>query len=358
MNFFGNEIKRLQGLELKNESLRVLSDIASQVAHDIRSPLSALSMVTNSLTDIPEEKRLLIRNATQRINDIANDLLYKSKKSNKNIIESEISDGHFKSEVILIPALVDSLISEKRIQFRDQINITIDTDFSNSFGAFAVGDSKEIMRILSNLINNSVEAFESNIGRVKVTIEILNNKIALIVSDNGKGIPPEVLNSLGEKKLSYGKEDSSTSGSGIGIFHAKNYINQIGGKFNISSKINEGTKIEILLNKAENPQWFLKSIDLKSTMQVISLDDDLTIHQIWNGRLQSMKAFESKIQIKNFTSALEFKKFVETISVLNCYFLIDYELLGQNTNGLKVIEELIGENKLSQNIALVTSRYR
>lgn len=43
-------------------------DIAAQLSHDIRSPLSALSMVVGILKDIPEEQRVLIHHATQRIN--------------------------------------------------------------------------------------------------------------------------------------------------------------------------------------------------------------------------------------------------------------------------------------------------
>jgi signal transduction histidine kinase len=85
LKFYGDEIGRLRNLEMKSESLRVLSEVASQVAHDIRSPLSALNMVSSELGEVPEEKRLLIRNSIQRINDIANDLLAKGKLNAEKI---------------------------------------------------------------------------------------------------------------------------------------------------------------------------------------------------------------------------------------------------------------------------------
>ena len=69
----------LQNRWLKNESEAVLGRMASQVSHDIRSPLSALTMLINQLTDVPEDKRTLIRSSFNRINDIANTLLEKSK---------------------------------------------------------------------------------------------------------------------------------------------------------------------------------------------------------------------------------------------------------------------------------------
>lgn len=56
--------------------------IFRQVSHDIRSPLSALTMLTDRLSSLPEESRILLRSSVNRINDIANQLLSRSKDSN------------------------------------------------------------------------------------------------------------------------------------------------------------------------------------------------------------------------------------------------------------------------------------
>ena len=56
------------------EKKSIIFQLAQQVAHDIRSPLAALNAVTKNLPEVDEEKRLLIRRAVQRIDDIANDL--------------------------------------------------------------------------------------------------------------------------------------------------------------------------------------------------------------------------------------------------------------------------------------------
>jgi signal transduction histidine kinase len=92
----------------KSSILESLEAQSKQVAHDIRSPLSALSMIVGTLKDLPEEKRILIRNATQRINDIANGLLQKSKSTSENkILSKESQDTSSVSTVEFIPALVD-----------------------------------------------------------------------------------------------------------------------------------------------------------------------------------------------------------------------------------------------------------
>ena len=355
-------IKRLSEVERKSKLLEAQANIAKQVSHDIRSPLSALNMVLTTLKDLPEEKRILMRNAVQRINDIANDLLSKGKEASIQAATAVAQRGNptqksgakSGAEVVLLPALVDSLVSEKRIQYRDQIDVQIESDFKDSFGAFVMADGKELMRLLSNLINNSIEAFPNSSGEVVVSVRAYKEIIQLTIKDNGSGIPPEILQKLGEAGVSHGKEGTN-SGSGLGIYHAKRSVEEIGGRFNISSSVGAGTIIEINLTRVPSPTWFLASIQINPGMEILCLDDDVTIHQIWKGRLESLQVSQYDINIKNFTSATEFKNYLATNQRPNAdrLYLIDYELLGQADNGLGVIEQL----GLQENVALVTSRY-
>lgn len=352
-------------LILKNVELekhQATASLAKQVAHDIRSPLSALNMISSAFKDIPEEKRLLIRNAIQRINDIANDLLSKSKQSISNEVKFNASEKVFDNkttfenlDTILLPALVDSLISEKRIQYRDYINVQIEVDLENSFGAFIRANAKDLMRVLSNLINNAIESFSDNKGEVVVSVRAHNEEVQLTVKDNGKGIPPEILKKLGHAIVTYGKENTE-SGSGIGVYHARKTIEAFGGKLDISSKIGHGSLFEITFPRFLSPAWFLNEIKLHDNSEIICLDDDLTIHQIWKGRLQSLKGNKRLIKITNFTSPIDFNIYVQKLTSVeksNITFLIDYELLGHDVNGLDIIEKL----NLKQNTVLVTSRY-
>src|ERR1044072_9503225 len=99
-----------------------------QVAHDLRSPLSALNMVTGSLNgQLAEQQRVIIRAATQRINDIANGLLGPAAGVSK--------DRNTKTEM-LIP-LIEGVLSEKRAQFREKLDVDIQSDLSQGYGLFA-----------------------------------------------------------------------------------------------------------------------------------------------------------------------------------------------------------------------------
>jgi signal transduction histidine kinase len=340
------------------------AEMAKQVAHDIRSPLSALTMVLSSLKETPEDKRILIRNATQRINDIANDLLQKGENSNlkKNASEKTLDKSNLdninnlKISTEFIPAIIDILISEKRMQYRKYSGLEIETDLQNGFGAFAEVNSSEIMRVISNLVNNAAESFKDFNGQIlvgvrKITIQN-KDKVEIFVKDNGKGIPKHILDKLGQFGVTFGK-DGTSSGSGLGVYHAKKTTESFGGNLEIESTEGLGSNIKLIFPLADAPKWFANEIDLTNKKYLISLDDDISIHQIWSGRLSSL-GFKNIEHIK-FQSGETFEKYINSNRAIldECILLIDFELINQIKSGLDLIEEL----NIYRNSILVTSRY-
>ena len=332
-----------QGKMLENEAR---SEMAKQVAHDIRSPLAALHMITESLSIFPENERVLARHAIQRINDIANELLQKGNQGNVNFSNEE-SGKQLNNE--LISALVDILVSEKRMQYREFSGLLIEADLQDSFGTFSMVNAKDLKRVISNLVNNSIEAFAKHTGQITIRVRRNSSHVIISIIDNGNGIPAHLLETLGYSKISYGKENLRASGSGLGLYHARQTIEHLGGKFEIESKEGNGTTISIKLILAESPSWFSSHVNLTDKTSVVSLDDDLSIHQIWKNRLA-----DNIIQIP-FQSGAEFEKFVNDNlnNLSNIQFLIDFELLNQNKTGLDLIEAL----GIAKNSILVTSRY-
>lgn len=345
-----------------------MNQMAKQVAHDIRSPLSALSMVMGTLKDIPEEKRILIRNATQRINDIANDLLQKGKglesadqlRSNQalycNSSETQIVDQE-ELAIEFVPALIDILVSEKRMQYREHVGLDIQVDLKNSFGSFAKVNGNELKRVLSNLINNAIEAFENHQGVVTVGVETCCKgdmpTIEIFVKDNGKGIPEHLISKLCVAGASFGKPNSGNSGSGLGLFHAKKTVESFGGSLAIDSRVGMGTTIRLNLPLLDTPKWFPTMIDLTNKRFLVSLDDDISIHQIWSDRLQTLGV--RNIEHIKFQSGETFEKYVNSniVRLKETLFLVDYELINQSKTGLDIIEDLC----LEKYSILVTSHY-
>jgi signal transduction histidine kinase len=157
------------------ERSKILVDmgkLATQVAHDIRSPLTALNSIINDLPYIPEEQRIILRNASIRINDIANNLLTKYRKKDNEFM-SDLS-------VSLIEPIIETMVSEKRLSSESRL-ITLETTISQSaYFVFANIGLQDFKRVLSNLINNAMEAFsEGTAGRITVDLDTDGEKIII-----------------------------------------------------------------------------------------------------------------------------------------------------------------------------------
>lgn len=335
-----------------NAKAAAFSSIASQVAHDIRSPLSALNLMMSQLQAVSEDRRTVIRSAVQRINDIANSLLLKAKSHSD--LNAEVS-VHQDMRVELMASLLDGLVSEKRIQYRDRFGIEILLDSSQGYGLFSLIDQSEMKRVLSNLINNSVEAIP-DMGQIIVSLTEEENWNTVKVRDTGVGIPAEILKQLGVKSITYAKNDSLVSGSGLGILHAKRTIEGFGGKFQIESQPSVGTNITISLPKVAVPSWFIDKIRISQNSKILVLDDDNSILQMWKGRFQSLRVHDEGIEFVGFSSGTEFMKYVRSLQKSgndNFQCLVDYELVGDLNNGL----DYVGTLGIADKAILVTSRY-
>tara|TARA_R110000868_G_scaffold362686_2_gene624915 strand:- start:38166 stop:39959 length:1794 start_codon:yes stop_codon:yes gene_type:complete len=322
-------IKKLQ------TDLEKAKQLAEQAAHDIRSPLAAFNILLQQLEQFPEHQRCLLRNATQRINDIANNLLSAS--------QHQALDQQPGLRIEPAYGLLDSILSEKRVQFTQRhliFNLNVNNDACT---AFINVNPIELKRVLSNLINNAAEAIEKNqAGIINLSVNIIENSVIIQINDNGKGMSQHVLDKSIESGFSHGK----LHGAGLGLTYAVNKIQEWQGEYHISSEENHGTSINISLPLAETEKWFAKEIFISKKATVVVLDDDASIHQVWGNRL-------TDYTIKHFYQADKFANYMKQHQTNNALYLIDHELFGSEHNGLKLIQEY----DLIKQSYLVTSRY-
>lgn len=339
-------------LLFERDSLQIqaaLGTLASQVSHDIRSPLSALNMITSSLQNVDTVQKELIQNSIQRINDIANDLLKRGKNNSTNQAITESASRKY--QIFFLNPLIDSVLSEKRLQYKNKTKINIVSSINNLNGInflFAEICVSDLKRALSNLINNSIEAIGDLFGTVEVSLEYSNQYTIIKIIDDGPGIPTHILQKLGYESVSFGKVNSD-SGNGLGVLHAKKTIERMQGLLLISSTPGKGTEIQIKLPLAEKPPWFLDKLMPKENSMVLVCDDDSSIIALWKKRLSEFPS----ISTNYFTDLATLSSFLRENQDLNFNLLIDYEFSGEQKTGL----DFIIENELASNAILVTSHY-
>lgn len=302
---------------------------AMQVAHDIRSPASAIMMLTKDNSGLPEDQRIALRNASVRVQDIANNLLS----------EYSHSENGSTKKTTLLSTTIMSVVSEKRLQFNsDKIEFEIQIDKDCYFSS-CKSNIVNLKRSLSNILNNSIESIPANKkGKIIVKLKSTTDKIAIIIQDNGIGIEEHTI-----KKLNSTQEVTSSKrqGYGLGIKQVLEFIKNENAQIEFSSNQVDGTQVTLELNRAKTPCWFPEKIYLNNDTHIIILDDDNAIHAAWDIKLSHIKFKFSSIKVDHFSQAdtcINYIKMLTEREKSKILLLTDYELMNQKINGLDVVK--------------------
>ena len=267
---FGTTVRE-QKLREEQRSVEERRRIQEQVAHDIRAPLAALNAAVDTLHDpMSDDNRRVLQGAVGRIRDIARDLMAEKPQP----IAGELGRVNASSvpAVHVLSTLVEEVLAEKRLQYARsaiRFDVTLQGD-RNNLSVFV--HEAELKRALSNLIDNAVEAIAGqDPGKVAVRVANEGPLVVLSVSDNGKGIPEEILPQLGQRGVTRGKPH----GKGLGLYQARSAIEGWGGSLKIRSGGETGTTVEIRLPQKMSPSTPARGV------RVLVIDDDEMIAWAW-----------------------------------------------------------------------------
>jgi signal transduction histidine kinase len=267
------EARRQHEQHQEMEKRKALYDLARQIAHDIRGPVLALkTQMEMAEQEMSEKTRRRFSLAVARIQEIAQQLLAASRTS-----DTDIAVGPARRDVIPLVLLAEELIAEKCAQYAAKSEVNVSFELYAPVGeACASVNAGEFKRVLSNLVDNSVEALTAG-GDVIVSIEQRGPDVLLKVRDTGRGIAPDVLPELGVQGASFFKK----GGSGLGLYHARTQAERWGGQLLIESTVGVGTVVALSLPKHTPPAWLAPAPDLDGVDHVVVLDDDAVMHQVW-----------------------------------------------------------------------------
>ncbi len=334
--------KTEQELRYAKEQAEQYSLLARQIAHDIRSPLAAISMLAESCKEIPEAERVCLREAVSRAQDIANEFLAKHKNVESGVDESVAP--------VLVSSAVLSLLSSKRVEYQHtDVKLIFEAD-AEAYFVFIWINIVEFKRVLSNLINNAVEAMQGVEGKVVIRIKKLESGVVISVSDTGCGIPQEKINKILQDTR---VETTKKQGYGLGLSYTKAILEKYDADLTMSSCLGQGTTVFLNFKRITSPAWAINQIKIHQDNIVVILDDDESIHSAWDKIFSSISGNHHVIKIMHFTAGQSCIDFLsEQANKENIVLLTDYELLGQLVNGLDVIERSNIVNAI-----LVTSHY-
>jgi len=238
-----NEEKKLI---VRNEELKKINSeldrFVYSVSHELRSPLTAmmglLSLIRHQHLE-EENKELvnLINKSIFKMDETLKEMLDHSRNARLMVKREKIEPGN-----IIEHAFESNIYFDSDFIFDKRIKINMETPFYS--------DSIRIKIIVDNLISNSLKYGKKDDAEsfIKVNVVIDEEKMILEIEDNGIGIKAERLNDL------FGMFYRATivaSGTGLGLYIAKECVEKLGGTIRVESEFGKGTKftVEIPNNK-------------------------------------------------------------------------------------------------------------
>jgi signal transduction histidine kinase len=245
------ERKIAQDLEHKLKIEKELYTLAKEVVHDVASPVSSLKAIEYIYKEKLKEPDVKILNlAITSIENMSKKLLEKyriAKNLEKGIKETKKEDP--KEEKFELNESLKKVIESKRYQSKykkEEIKINYYPDEEDK-EVYIMGDETNFSRMMSNMINNGIEALEGKRGNIDIRYKVEGERVRLEVNDNGKGMSQEIV-----EKIMSGEEVGTTKsyGHGIGTKQINRAIKEMKGHLTIKSQENQGTEFTITFPKA------------------------------------------------------------------------------------------------------------
>lgn len=263
------------------ETDHLKSRFMATISHEFRTPLSLILGPVNEQLRNPglsptERKNLVMtqRNAN-RLLDLVNQLLDLSKLE-AGKMELDVRPGNLSAFLQLLTASFDSLAEHRQLTFMKNISQIND----------AVGyDEDKIEKIVTNILFNAFK-FTPAGGQVAFSLHVVTQKREMVISvaDTGKGIPADEKKNIFSPFYQFKHPDEDGQvGTGLGLSLVNELVKLYGGKINLTSELNQGTCVTIVLplfdvthHYSESPS--VKPIQIPDETQPLTdivVDDEL-----------------------------------------------------------------------------------
>lgn len=224
----------------KSEREGAWKEMAKQVAHEIKNPLTPMKLSV----------QLLERSWNDQHPDFENKL----KRFSQTLIEQIDTLSGIATEFSNFAKMptpnfddinVKEIINASVNLFKDTPNIQFKTELPEG-AVFVRGDKDYLLRIVNNLIKNSIQAIPADQnGKIEVIVLKSKEYITIKVSDNGLGIHDEYKSRIFNPNFT-----TKTTGTGLGLAMVKNMVEIMGGTIHFTSELNKGTEFVIQLGNS------------------------------------------------------------------------------------------------------------
>jgi two-component system, NtrC family, sensor kinase len=231
---------------LRAERLAAVGQMAAQVSHEVRNPLSSIGLNAELMADElaaarfddparAEEARVLLQAIAaevDRLTEITEEYLRFARMPRPTLEAEDVN------------AVVRDVLAFIGGEMR-AAGIAVDTDLEADL-PLALSDEGQLRQALLNLLRNAREALAGRPGQVRVTTRAEEGRVSITVADDGPGIPPEDRERIFDPFVS-----TKEGGTGLGLPLIQQIMTEHGGSVSCESEVGRGTTFRLCLRKAE-----------------------------------------------------------------------------------------------------------
>jgi PAS domain S-box-containing protein len=230
-----------EALNKEKELNEIKSRFVSMASHEFRTPLSTVlssaSLIGRYTQGDEQDKRdrhiKRIKDSVRHLNVLLEDFLSLGK----------LEEGRIRAECapFNVREFQAEVVDEMKMILKE--GQTIEPGFTG--GDHFDTDSKLLKNILINLLSNAIK-FSGDNGVIRLNIDNSGNQLTVSVIDQGLGISEEDQQHL-FSTFFRGKNVVNIEGTGLGLHIVKQYVELLNGTIELSSKLNEGTRVAVII---------------------------------------------------------------------------------------------------------------
>ena len=206
---------------LKQERLSAIGELSGRVAHDLRNPLSVIKLTVELLKKQPSDKKISDSDIQTRLDTINNNILRISHQVDD--VLGYVRHSPLKLSNVSVHEIIKTSIEKINVPSNVQIVISENDVNINC-------DPIKIDAVFINFLINSIQAMPDGGGTITINISEDNDKVKLEFSDNGRGIPEDVIDNVFEPLFT-----TKQKGTGLGLASCKNIIEQHQGTISVTN---------------------------------------------------------------------------------------------------------------------------
>ena len=236
-NYMVEELERSAGLLAQSERESAWREMAKQIAHEIKNPLTPMKLNVQHLQrtveagkDDPEMVKKISTTLIEQIDSLS-------------AIANEFSDfakmPKAKNEKINLVSKLKNLLQ----LFENTEKARIDLDLGSHKKVQVFADKEQLMRVFINLVKNGLQSIpEGKKGTIGIRLEVEERTARVTIMDNGKGIPEEIKDKLFQPNFT-----TKSAGMGMGLAISYNIVRSLGGRIWYETVIDKGTAFYVEL---------------------------------------------------------------------------------------------------------------